>query len=94
MRPYIEKPETQKRRLDLTGLAKPSETHGLMGKWPGLDCQDTAGQVFGRFWNQIELFFRSKPGPLAGYPDWLLTLVPTSLYGSHHPFYSGDVFRC
>jgi len=32
------------------------------------------GWVFGRFWNRTELFFRSGPGPLAGYTDPLLTL--------------------
>jgi hypothetical protein len=37
--------------------------------------QDAAGRVFGRCWNLTELFFRSKPGPLAGYADPLLTLL-------------------
>jgi len=45
---------------------------------PGLARQDAAGRVFGRFWNRTEPFFRSEPGPLAGYPDPLLTLVQTS----------------
>jgi len=46
----------------------------LTGSGPGLACQDTAGRVFGRFWNRTEPFFRPEPGPLAGYPDPLLTL--------------------
>ena len=37
--------------------------------------QESAGRVFGRFWNRTDLFLRSKPGPLAGYLDPLLTLA-------------------
>jgi len=65
MRPYIEKPKTQNRRLEPTGLANPSKTRGLTGMGPGLARQDVAGQVVGRFWNRTELFFRSEPGPVA-----------------------------
>jgi hypothetical protein len=68
------KPETQNWRLEPTGLAKPGETHRVMGTGPGLACQESAGRVFGRFWNRTDLFFWSKPGPLAGYLDPLLTL--------------------
>ena len=71
------KPETQNRRLDPTGLAKPGEPRGLMGTGPGLARLESAGRVFGRFWNRTDPFLRSKPGPLAGYPDPLLTLVVT-----------------
>jgi len=75
------KPETQNRRLEPTGLAKPGETRGLTGTGPGLARQESAGRVFGRFWNRTDPFLRSKPGPLAGYPDPLLTLLisPTDL---------------
>jgi len=45
----------------------------------GLASQETLGRVFGRVWNRTEPFFQSKPAPLAGYPDPLLTLVV-----SHH----------
>jgi len=69
------KPETQNRRLEPTGLAKPGETHRLTGTGPGLARQDSAGRVFGRFWNRTDPFLRSIPGPLAAYPDPLLTLV-------------------
>jgi len=68
------KPETQNRRLEATGLAKPSETRGLTGTSPGLARQESAGQVLGLVWNRTDTFLRSKPGPLAGYPDPLLTL--------------------
>jgi len=68
------KPETQNRRLEPTGLAKPGETRGLTGTGLGLARQDSAGRVFGRFWNRTDAFLRSKPGPLVGYPDPLLTL--------------------
>jgi len=71
------KPETQNRRLEPTGLAKPGETRGLMGTGPGLARQESAGRVSGRFWNRTDPFLRSKPGPLAGYPDPLLTLAET-----------------
>jgi hypothetical protein len=46
-----------------------------MGTGPGLACQVSADRVFGRFWNRTDLFLRSQPGPLAGYPDPLLTLA-------------------
>jgi len=63
------------RRLDRTGLAKSGETRGLTGTRPGLDRPETAGRVFGRFWNRTYTFFPSKPGQLAGYLDLLLTLI-------------------
>ena len=49
MRPSIEKPETQNRRLEPTGLAKSSTTSELTGMGPGLACQDAAGRIFGWF---------------------------------------------
>jgi len=70
---WIEQREMQNRRLDPTGLAKPGETRGSPGMGPGLDRKQPAVCVFGRFWNRTELFFRSKPRPLADYPDPLLT---------------------
>jgi len=69
------KPKTKHRRFDPMGLAKPGETRGLIGTGPGLACQESAGQAFGRVWNRTDLFLRSKPGPLAGYLDPLLTLA-------------------
>jgi len=51
----------------------------LTGTGPGLAHQDAAGRVFGRFWNRTEPFFRSEPGPLAGYPDPLLTLITVNV---------------
>jgi len=76
MRPQIEKPETQDRRLEPTGVARPGKTRGLTGTGPGLARQDAGGRIFGRFWNRTEPFIWSKPGPLAGYLDPLLTLLP------------------
>jgi len=75
MRPHREKPETQNRRLEPTGLAKPGKTCRLMGTGPGLARQDAAGRVFRQFWNQTETFFRFEPAPLAGNPDLLLSLL-------------------
>jgi len=33
------------------------------------------GRVFGLGWNRTEPFLRSEPGPLAGHPHPLLTLI-------------------
>ena len=81
------KPETQNRRLEPTGLAKPGETRGLKGTGPGLARQESAGRVSGGFWNRTDPFLRSKPGPLAGYPDPVLTLdgTTTSFRQSNQP---------
>ena len=44
--------------------------------WSGLQShQDKADRVFGRVWNQTGLNRWSNPGPLADYPDPLLTLT-------------------
>ena len=75
----------QNRRLDLTGLAKPSESRGLTGMRPGSHHQDAADQVFGQFLNRTEPLFRSTPGPLAGHLDLLLTL------GVVHPLSSNTL---
>jgi len=68
------KPETLNRRLEPTGLAKHGGTRGLTGTGPGLARQESAGRVFGWFWNRTDLFLRSKAVQLAGYPNPLLTL--------------------
>jgi hypothetical protein len=66
------------RILDTTGLGKPCKSRGLTRTGPGLARQESAGRVFGRVWNQTDLFLGSKPGPLGGYPDPLLTLATMS----------------
>jgi len=76
------KPEKPNRRLEPTGLARPSENRQLPGMCPGLARQESAGRVFGRFWNLTDPFLRSKPGPLAGCPDPLLTLGKTNPAGT------------
>jgi len=58
-------------------LAILGETRRLSSTGPVLDRCDAAGRVFGRFWNQTELFFRSKPRPLACYLDSGLILAPS-----------------
>jgi hypothetical protein len=68
------KPETQNWRLEPTCLATQGKTHSLTGTGPGLARQESAGRVFGRFWNRTDPFLWSKPGPLAGYLDQLLAL--------------------
>jgi hypothetical protein len=70
----------ENRRLEPTSLAKPSKTRGLTGMGTGLAHQEAPGRVFGRVWNQTKPFFRSKPEPLADYPDPLLTLVVDQLF--------------
>jgi len=79
MRPSIEKPENHNRRLEPTGRAKSGKTRGLTGQWMGLAHQDTAGQVFGWVWNWTEPLLQPNPGPLAGFPDSLLTLLLIAL---------------
>jgi len=61
------------------GLAKPGKPCGLTGTGAGLARQEAPGLVFGRVWNRTEPFFQSKPRPLAGYPDPLLTLLGSVL---------------
>jgi len=56
------------------GVAKPGKTQGLTDTGMALACPEAAGQVFRRWWNQTKPFLWSKPGPLAGYLDLLLTL--------------------
>jgi len=75
MRPKIEKPDLQNRRLYPMGLAKPGESCRLPVDWPRLDRHDATGLVFGRFWNWTKLCIQSKPRPLAGYLDPLLTQI-------------------
>jgi hypothetical protein len=67
--------KTQNRRLEPMGQADPGETHELTGTGPGLARQESAGQVPRRVWHQTDMFLRSKPRPLVGYPDPLLTLA-------------------
>ena len=62
------KPETQNRRLELTGLASRGETCGSTGTGLCVARQESAVRVLGRFWNRTDLFLRSKPGPLGGNP--------------------------
>jgi len=65
----------QNRRVQLTSVAKHCETRRLTGMGPSVACQEVAAQVFGRFWKWTEPFFRSRPGPLVGNPDLLLTPI-------------------
>jgi len=55
------------------GVATPGKTCGLTCKDPA--HQELGVQVFGQVWNQTKPFLRSKPRPLASYPDPLLTLL-------------------
>jgi hypothetical protein len=57
------------------GLAEPGETHELTSTGPGLAHQASAGQVPRWVRHQTDMFLPSKPRPLAGYPDPLLTLA-------------------
>jgi len=77
--PINTKPRNQNQRLEPTGLAKPGITHASIGPGPGLACQRAAGWVLGLGWDRTDLLLRSKPGPLVGYPDKLLTLLLTCL---------------
>jgi len=69
----MEKLETQNRRLELMGFAKPSKTHRLTGTGPGLAWQEAASYIFELFWNRTEPVLWSESGPLVGQPDLLPT---------------------
>jgi len=69
------KSKMKNRRLELTSVAKPGESHGLTGTVPRLARQESAGGVFGWVWNQTNSFLWSKHRPLAGYRDPLPTLL-------------------
>jgi hypothetical protein len=58
-------------------LAQHGKTRGVMGTGMGLARQVGPGRVFEQVWNRTEPFYRSKPGPLVGFPDQLLTLPGT-----------------
>ena len=75
MQPWIEKPETQDRRLELMGPVKSGKTYRFTVTCLGLASQEAAGLVFARVLDWSDPFLRSKPRPLAGYPDPLLTIV-------------------
>jgi len=67
----------QNHRLEPTGLAKPGETRRLTGTALGVAWLLSLVKGFGRVWNLTDPFLRSKPGPLEGYLDPLLTLIST-----------------
>jgi len=68
--------ETRNRnqRLELTSLTKPSTTLRLPGPGLGLAHQEAAGRVLGQVWNRTNPILGSKPRPLVGHLDPLLTL--------------------
>jgi len=68
MRLWIEKPETQNRKLGPTGLTEPDKTRWWTGRGPSLASPDAVGQVFARFWNRTESFLRSEPRTAGGLP--------------------------
>ena len=69
------KPESLNQRLEPTGLANPAKSRGLMSTDTRLTWEDPAGWVFGRLRIRKQLFSRTEPALLAGYPDPLLTLA-------------------
>jgi len=79
----------QNQRVKLTRLANPGGTCGLTGTGLDLVCQETTGRVFGRVWNQTNLFLWSKPGLLAGYPHPMLTVAQTTALSTALPLALG-----
>lgn len=69
----IEQPDHWNDRLEMPGLVKPGNSQPFTGTDTGEGLQEVADQVFGRVCNWTELFWLSKPGPLANYLDPLLT---------------------
>jgi hypothetical protein len=69
----MEIPHVWNRRLQPTVEAKPGKTRVFPGTGPCLASQDAADLVFGQVWNWTEQFFLSEAGPVAEYPDLLIT---------------------
>ena len=70
----------QNRILEPTALPISGGTIDLTGTGPILARQQLAGRMFGTVWNQTDPLFQSRPEPLAGYPNPLLTLLRTYSY--------------
>jgi len=62
-------------RLEPTGSAKRDTTCGLTGLGLGRAHEQSVGWVFVWVWKRTDLFLWSKPWPLAGHLDPLLTLT-------------------
>ena len=74
---WSESSEFPKMRLcSVINAAKKPQIHVRSGYQPH---QDRAVWFFGWVWYRTESFFLSKPGPLVGYPDLLLTLLVSLL---------------
>jgi len=78
----MEKPKTQKCRIQFSGLANPSRTTLFTGPGPGLAQEDNADRVYGRFWYQTEPSVQSGTGFLVCYLDPLPILVITHIAGT------------
>jgi len=64
-----------KPEIGLDGSSQTRRDRGLTGTVRGVDGQEAASRLFGRFWNWTRPLFRSKPGPHGGYPDPLPSLI-------------------
>ena len=77
------------------------ESCGFTVRGPSFDHHKEEDWVFARFWNRTEMFFWSKPGPLAGYQDAFRPLPTRVLRSAHlglnaarHRATSGDYSGC
>jgi len=75
MRQWIVKAETQNRRSKLIGLDTAGKTLRFTGPGLGLAQHKSAGRMFGWVWDWTYPCLRSKPRPLTGCRDPLLTLI-------------------
>jgi hypothetical protein len=66
--------------LELWCSSNPAKNPLFNVRFRSQPTRTRAGLVFGRVWNRTELTHQSKPGPLAGYRDLLLTLSLPAQY--------------
>jgi hypothetical protein len=64
--------------IEMEGYSQTLQNPLIDGYRSGFGLPRVSGSGFGRVWNQTDPCLRSKPGPLAGYPDPLLTLPVSS----------------
>jgi len=87
---YDHKCETQNAEPEIgpDGSSQTRRNPRVDGYGSGFGPPRVSGSGFGRVWNRTDPFLQSKPGPLAGYPDPLLTLAAPA------PTTFGEVMEC
>jgi hypothetical protein len=84
----------QNLKLEPTGQATPGKAYNLVGTGLVMARKEMAGWIFGPVWNPTDLFLRSKPGPLEGYQNLLLTILVWVSASSFSEFTCRFISRC